>query len=364
MRRSVFLPFMAFLIVNIIFFVACGDDHHNNQNNFDVQTSTPANGATCVDDFALIQITFNAAASSTTVNTTTIQITDPSSNFVSGTVTYDDSTHMATFTPTAALSSNVVYTITVSGVTSSSGGTMKTSFSSIFTTGPCADGQPQYSVSLVSVTNMSQTNGTVSVDSKGVVTTQLTGATASTTYTLQFCPAPGQNYTCFSVGEVATDGTGAATKDMTFPKSGAWAGDFQLMLGGTEQFTTQVASGIPSPVFAAQLEPSKTTNGNGVGPTGTQDPLTSGTITISGTTLTVTLNGAPPNSSYGATECPLFSGSSCFALSDPTGTKTSFATDGNGNATFQVMQDGSAGDIFFIDAPSGRAGFVGGFKIP
>ena len=69
---------------------------------------------------------------------------------------------------------------------------------------------------------------------------------------------------------------------------------------------------------------------------------------MAGTTLTVTLNGASPNSSYTATECSIFSGSSCFALSDPTGTKTSFTTDGSGNATFQVMQDGSASDIFLI----------------
>lgn len=356
---TVFILFLAALLVG------CGDDHKNTQGGFAVQSNTPVNGTTCVDPSSVVQITFNADADPQTVSTTNIQLTDPHNNVVAGVVTFNAAARMATLTPSSALESNTIYKLTVSGVKNMNGNGMSTAFTASFTTGPCAGGTAQYSVSLVDPTNEAQTHGMVSVDSKGVVTTQLVGAAESTTYTLQFCPTPGQDYTCFGRGDVTTDSQGAAKVDIAFPKSGSWAGDFQLMAGATEKFATDVSSAIQSPVYSAQLEPSSTTNGNGVFRSpGTQDPLTSGTLTLTGNTLQVTLNGASPNSAYGATECPLFSGSSCFALTDTTGTKTSFTTDSNGNGSFQFIQDGSAGDIFFVDAPSGRVGFVGGFSVP
>src|SRR5215813_14070105 len=174
MRGFVVLS-VSLILLGTLFSIGCGDDHHSNPNNFGVQTATPANGATCVDPAAAIQITFNGNADSNTINTNTIQVTDPSNNVIAGTVTYDAGSRTATFTPTSALTSNLVYKITVSGVMGSNGSGMTTSFTESFTTGPCSNGQLQYNVSLVDATNLDQTFGTVSVDSSGVVTTALAG---------------------------------------------------------------------------------------------------------------------------------------------------------------------------------------------
>src|SRR5215813_8939611 len=115
MRSSAIFCLLPSLVAAIVFSIGCGDDHHSNQNNFAVQTSTPANGATCVDPTAPIQVTFNANADSNTVNTTNIQVTDPSNNVVAGTLTYDASTRTATFTPSSPLTSSGTYKIAVIG---------------------------------------------------------------------------------------------------------------------------------------------------------------------------------------------------------------------------------------------------------
>ncbi len=229
-------------------------------------------------------------------------------------------------------------------------------------------GPPQYQVSLVNTGDETSLHGQISVDTSGLVTTELTGATASTAYTVQFCPAPAQDYSCFNVGDLTTDGSGNAKTTFKFPTSGSWAGDFQVTTGGATQFQTDIApSMIAGQVYLAALQPSSTANGHGIFINNfvpsSQDPLSSGTIRWSNNMLQEDLKGASPNTTYGAGECPIYFGSNCYALYDQN-MNSAFTTDANGDVSFSVSLDGVSGDILEVDAPADRAGFVAGFKVP
>jgi hypothetical protein len=244
---------------------------------------------------------------------------------------------------------------------------MVSPLSSTFTTGPCSNGQTQYQASLFNAIQEDANHGQVSVDTAGAVTTNLTGATASTTFKLQFCPAPLQNYSCFDVGDITTDASGNANMTVSFPKSGSWAGDFHINSGATTQFVTDVEPNASSQVYSATLLPATTTNGNGVflnGPApGPQDPLSSGTVAMNNGMVEFKLNGASPGTAYSSSECPVYFGSSCYGLYDKNN-QSAFTSDSSGNVSFAVVQDGVPGDIFQVFPPSGRTGFVGGFKVP
>jgi len=224
-----------------------------------------------------------------------------------------------------------------------------------------------YDVSLFPTASVGPAVGQVSVDTNGKVTLQLTGATANTTFSLQFCPAPAQNYTCLNIGPVSSDSGGKANTSMQFPSSGSWAGDFQLLVNGTAQYSTNVPSGTNTGVYSASLQPQATTNGKGTFLTGTppaQGPLASGTAKLANGMLQVQMTGALPNTFYGGGECPLFFGSSCYTLYDTNNT-SGFKTDGNGNLSFTVQLDGVTGDIFTVDTQGNSdAGYIAGFKVP
>ena len=336
---------------------------------FSVTAIVPAAGANCVDATADIQITFSAAPNPTTVNSTNIQVTGQNSGTVAGTLTYNSTSYTATFTPLAALTSNETFTVTVTSVVSSSGVGLQTPFTSTFTTGPCG-ATTQYQASLFTAQAdamgrqivINSVYGQISVDSNGTVTVQLTGATPSTTFTVQFCPAPSQNYSCFNVGSVSSDTNGNANTTMTFPTSGSWAGDFELASGGTAVYQTDVVSGGGSLVYMSTLQPASTVNGQGLGVgQPPQDPLQTGSVTFSNGSLQFQMTGASPHTTYSSAECALNLGSSCYELYSSQG-GGGFTTDGGGNVTFSVFQDGSGGDIFEVNPPTG-SGFVGGFMV-
>ena len=228
-------------------------------------------------------------------------------------------------------------------------------------------GQPQYQAFLFNPPAEDRNIGKVSLDISGIVTTQITGAALNTTYKLQFCPAPAQNYSCFDVGDVATDASGNANVNIKFPKSGSWAGDFHVNSGGTTQFETDVAPNGHAQVYLAALQPATTTNRNGVfvsgGPPGPQDLLGSGTVAFKSGMMQFQLKGASQNTTYTSSQCPTFFGSSCYGLYDLQN-NAGFTTDGSGNVSFSVQTDSVPGDIFQVWPPSGRSGFVSGFKVP
>jgi hypothetical protein len=89
--------------------------------------------------------------------------------------------------------------------------------------------------------------------------------------------------------------------------------------------------------------------------------LRSGSVTFSNGSLQFQVTGASPHTTYSSAECALNLGSSCYELYSSQG-GGGFTTDGGGNVTFSVLQDGSGGDIFEVNPPTG-SGFVGGFMV-
>jgi hypothetical protein len=78
-------------------------------------TSTlPANAATAVGINQAVNATFSKAMDPATISTATFTVTGPGSNPVTGTVSYDVPSHVATFTPASNLASNTTYTATIS----------------------------------------------------------------------------------------------------------------------------------------------------------------------------------------------------------------------------------------------------------
>jgi len=223
----------------------------------------------------------------------------------------------------------------------------------------------QYQVTLFSGTDA---HGQVTVDATGNVTMQVTGGTASTNYAAQFCPFPSTRYSCFALGSLSTDAAGAGSTTFHFPTPGTWSGDFTLT-GGSSVFSTQVAGNIGQ-VFFATLEPANMTNGQGIGrtanPPSTAQESGSGTLTVSGGTVHVVLNGAPANTTYAVVQCFPSDGPGCFQIGPFDG--NTFTTDASGNATFNAPSAGIPGDFFSVGqlvtsaTATVPAGFAAGFK--
>jgi len=371
-----------FVLASLTFLVAlisgCASGAHvtsTPSGTFSVASSSPASGATSVSTTAAISITFSAPANASTVTSTNIKLTSGSATAVAGAVTYNATTYVATFTPTAALTANTAYTLTVSGVTSSSGvALVPGSMTSTFTTAAAAPPPPtmQYQGTLFPYAQNSG-SGQVSVNTGGLVAIQLTGATASTTYAAQFCPSFSiytQNpYACIALGNVTTSTSGSATATTQFPQAGSWAGEFNLISGTTIEFETGLvpaadANGVTQ-AYTAALQLATTVNGKGDGATGTQGPLTSGSVTYSNGSLQFTLTGASPDTVYTSGEDGVLGGSSSYLLYNSAG-QSAFTTSASGDVTFAVLQDGTAGDIFTVDTNNANsgAGYIGGFTVP
>jgi hypothetical protein len=115
-----------------------------------VTTVTPSQGATGVAVSVAPAATFSQAVVQNTVSFT---LKDSGGNAVAGSLTFDSTSTVATFTPASALASSTTYTATVSGAQNSSGIAMSSPFSWSFTTAgpqcPCSiwqNGTPTGSV--------------------------------------------------------------------------------------------------------------------------------------------------------------------------------------------------------------------------
>jgi Big-like domain-containing protein len=372
-----FAPSVAFsfaLLTGCGILTGCGSSSHAipvspvSPAAFSVTAITPSAGTTNVPANATIQITFSSAADPATVNATNIQVTDP--NSIAGTVAYTAGANTATFTPSAALAPNITYSVTVTGVTSSAGTAMAGSFTSKFATIAAM----QYQASLFSWPNETSINGQVSLDTVGNVTVQLTGATASTTFTVQFCPAYNagdfsKEPACINTGSVSTDAAGNGSSTAMFPQPGSWAGDFQvtsdaMMTGYATNLFSSTTPGTSAQVYMSTLQPENTVNGTGITRWPTQSPLTSGAVTYANGSVTFTLTGASPDTLYetAQSETVAMDSSGSYGMS-------AFTTDGSGDATStEPIIDGSGiGDLFEVEPAyegSYSAGYVGGFSVP
>ena len=82
-------------------------------------------------------VTFSEAMDQTTINTTNIKLTSGGGAVtVAGIVSYNTTSHVATFTPNAPLAANILYTATVTtGVKDVAGNALALNATFTFTTG-------------------------------------------------------------------------------------------------------------------------------------------------------------------------------------------------------------------------------------
>ncbi|MGE0538106.1 MAG: DUF4082 domain-containing protein, partial [Pirellulales bacterium] len=99
---------------------------------------SPAANAWGVDPYAAVTVTFAAAMSAASINSSTVLLLDASGAIVPATVSYNTSSRTATLTPTAPLLAGMTYTVVVSGqpggATTSQGAALGRDFSSQFST--------------------------------------------------------------------------------------------------------------------------------------------------------------------------------------------------------------------------------------
>jgi hypothetical protein len=159
------------LAILLVAMGGCGDDD-NPTGPVDnlaptVSSTNPINGATGV---AIITATFSESMNASTITTSTFTVSGPGPTPVAGTVTYNASTRIATFTPTSALAPSTAYTATITtGARDVAGNALASNYTWTFTTS--ATPNVETSVAL-------GTAGTFAVLAGSTVTS--TGATALT----------------------------------------------------------------------------------------------------------------------------------------------------------------------------------------
>lgn len=98
-----------------------------------VTSISPISGATDVSSGTSISVMFSDAVQSSTINTSSFLVRN-GGTYVSGTVSYDSTSGIATFTPQAALGSSKLYVVELTAEVTSSSSTSLSAFTSTFTT--------------------------------------------------------------------------------------------------------------------------------------------------------------------------------------------------------------------------------------
>jgi Ice-binding-like/Bacterial Ig-like domain len=125
------------LAILVVAMVGCGSSDEPNAPVVDnvaptVSATNPLDGATGV---AVITASFSEAMNASTITTTSFTVVGPGATPVAGTVAYNPSTNMASFTPTSALTASTSYTATItSGAKDVAGNAMAASKLWNFTT--------------------------------------------------------------------------------------------------------------------------------------------------------------------------------------------------------------------------------------
>lgn len=133
-----------------------------------VISTNPACGAIGVAINQAFSATFSEALDPTTVNTTTFTLTGPGATPVTGTVTYNAASMIATFTPTAALAPNTTFTATITtGVRDLAGNALVANFVCTFTTAAVVAPAP---VNLGTAATFGVLGGSAGITNMGILT--------------------------------------------------------------------------------------------------------------------------------------------------------------------------------------------------
>ncbi len=134
-----------------------------------VTSTTPSSGATNVAISSALTASFNETVQLATINFT---LKDNNNINVPGATTYNDTTHTATFTPSAPLNGFTTYTATVTGAKDTAGNTMLGSTIWSFTTATVDSTPP-------TVTASSPTNGATNISTASAITITFSEAVQS-----------------------------------------------------------------------------------------------------------------------------------------------------------------------------------------
>jgi N,N-dimethylformamidase beta subunit-like protein/uncharacterized protein DUF4082/Big-like domain-containing protein/K319-like protein/purple acid phosphatase-like protein len=108
-----------------------------------VTARTPTAGATNVPALTTVTARFNESMDPSTITPSSFVLRDAQNAAVTATVAYDDDTHTATLTPSAALAPSAAYTVSISGVTDVAGNPLASAATWGFSTAaPPADSGP------------------------------------------------------------------------------------------------------------------------------------------------------------------------------------------------------------------------------
>ncbi len=136
-----------------------------------VTSTFPANAATGVGINQAISATFSKGMDPTTINTGTFTVAGPGVTPVLGTVTYNSTSNVATFTPTSNLAANATFTATVTtGTKDLSGNPLAASSVWTFTTGAVTVGQAQVNLRSLSTFAAVAGGGLTNSNSGGITT--------------------------------------------------------------------------------------------------------------------------------------------------------------------------------------------------
>jgi hypothetical protein len=161
-----------------------------------VTATVPANGATGVPANQVLTATFSKAMNAATINATNFLLKGPGGAAVAGTVTYNATGSVASFTPSVALTYNAVYTATITtGATDSTGDPLAANYSWSFTTAV----QP-------TVLSTVPLNGAT-----GVELNQVLSATFSQTMNCATLTSPANTFVLTGPGTTAVAGTVACS---------------------------------------------------------------------------------------------------------------------------------------------------------
>jgi hypothetical protein len=335
--------------------------------NVDALAMAPSGTLLAVAGANGVQI-FNFNPSGQATPNTGLITTAPVSNVYTSQLYWDNNNHL--YVISNADNALHVFTVTATGATEAPGSpytiphpVAMIGHSMTAPSGSSSAPNAQYEASWGATTGIAG-SGQISIDTSGNVTVQLSGAADNASYTLEFCPvvsASSQDKnppSCFDVGTVATNSSGNADTSVKFPKSGSWAGDFQLNLGTRYDFSTTY-----TPVYLAQLQPDSTVNEGDLKVSGsTQAPLSSGSVSYSNGSFQFTLTGTSPNTPFQASQSETadLDGSGTYALNG------TFSSNSSGDLTFSDPPSGAGGDLMAVDSTnsSSEMGFFGGFSVP
>ncbi len=246
-----------------------------------VSSVVPANFATGIPTSTTVQVRFSEAMDQTTlVGTTNIELKNTATSaLVAGTITYNPSTFVATFTPTGPLSNLTNYTVTVkTDVKDAAGNNLASSFPSTFTTAGLPDVTAPTIVArnpLPSATNV-PTNTTVTV----TFNEAMDASTIAGTTNIRL--APTSTPAAFVAATVTYDPvTFVATLTPTSP------------LANNTGYTATVTTGVKDAsqnALAAQSVWTFTTTVDNVAPTVTSTSPVNGTTVPAPATITVTFS--------------------------------------------------------------------------